>query len=163
MSFIKYIGAALLLVGAYIFISRYKRYLTLRVEESESFLRLVEHLRAEISCRLTPLGELLCLYTDEALERVGFLPFVREGVGVNEAYSRCERGLSVGREGQEILRRLFAELGRRYKAETLATLDRAREELGAYTARLESELSDDVKLAGAMAFGAAVGLSLLLL
>lgn len=160
---LKYVGAAAVLGCAYLAARRYRKFLLRRVEECESFLKLIEHIKGEISCFLSPVGEVLSNYCDEALSEVGLLTGTAQGMSLYDAYKGCEGKLSVGDEAREILERLFSELGKKYKNETVAALGRAEETLSAYTARVKDRMRDDMKLAAALIFGGAMGLLLLLL
>ena len=163
MGTLRLIGACALVASAYMIVSKYKRFLNRRIEESDSFLGLIEYLKGEISCFLSPIGALMSDYRDEVLERVGFLGGISEGKDISTAYFACEGELSVGKEAKEILGRLFSDLGKRYKAETVLALSNAAASLSEYTNGLKNKAGEELKLCAALVFGGAMGLLLLLL
>ena len=161
MTVLKLLGAAIIFGVSLYFLRAYRRFLHSRISECESFLLFIEHMQREIGCRLRPVGEILQGYRDEVLKGVGFLK--DKPSDISSSYLECENKLSVGREGKEILKRLFRDLGKSYKEGTLALLEEARGKLLAYTEGVRGSLDADVKLAAALIFGGGVGLLLLLL
>lgn len=156
----KLIGVGLIFIGAYLAArrngERERERLSLLLGY-ESFLR---EMRSRTASLLEPVSRWVGGFRCEALERVGFLPAVREGRRLGEAFSRASSGLDS--RASEALLELFSRVG--------ASLDEEVARLDAALSVLETRVSAE-KLASeertrtftVLALAAAAGVGILVL
>ena len=164
MSFaLKIIGGACVLIAAAAMARLYDAFSKRRLSECESFISLLEHIRSEISCFLSPKERIFRGYEDENLERVGFLPLVREGEDMGDAFDKISQRLLVGKSGLDILASFFSGLGRGYKDGAMALGERCIAEFRKYYESLKDESEKNVKLFRTVIIGLGLGILILLL
>ena len=89
----------------------YATMLKCRLRSLEAILSLIESLEARISAFLTPESEFFYTYSDELLEKSGFLEHLRGGKGFSEAVSLCADALFLDVCDIELLREFGDGLG----------------------------------------------------
>ncbi|MFA5561730.1 MAG: stage III sporulation protein AB [Eubacteriales bacterium] len=91
-----------------------------RMAQSEGFLLLVRHIKAQIACFRLPLGEIFHTFAHAELERCGFLPTLREGRDFAAALQAAAPAIWLSAEESGLLRAFAGELGRSYREEQVA-------------------------------------------
>ena len=156
-------GGAVLLVAAALVGREYTAYTERRISECEGFLSLLSHIEGKISKYLSFGDGLWRDFSDAELERVGFLPALREGLTASEAFSRCNARLSLGDDVRERLGAFFEDFGKEYMEGELKRLRLFREELAKIHAAECVELRKNAKVVRTLLIGAALGALILLI
>ena len=159
--FFKYAGLALIAVAAILTARRYDAYTRRRLAVTESFLRLLRHVRGRIFTFLEPLPRAVRSFSDEMLESVGFLGAVREGACLSDAFSAVAERCSLGAVARELIGSTFASLGRGTREETVAFTDSRISELTELLEQEREELARSVKLTRTLMYAAALGIIIL--
>ena len=139
----------------------YKRHIALMRRELDGFLSLIDYLKLRIECYLSTVGEVFRDFSNDTLEP--FLKRVRAGESPESAIMGAEKELVIGKEGREILKRLFSVLGREYKAGVIASIDATRSAFGDYSEHTIEEGKRNVKLTSALLLGGVLGAVILLI
>ncbi len=158
---LRYTGAVLTVISAYAVTVSYKKYVQRAERESESFLSLMDYLRIRIDCYLSTVAEVLSDFKDDAIEP--FLAKVREGNSAARAFALTQRSLAIGKEGREILSRLFSLVCGEYKTGVISAIDSSREAFSAYMQKANEEGRKNVRLVSALILGAVLGAVILLI
>ena len=119
-----------------------------RLREAEGVYQLLCYIRGQMSAFSLPLPEIYAGFSDEALEKCGFLPLLREK-GLAAALEK----FSVADENGEvyILLSAFAgRLGQGFLQEELTLCNRVIDVYGGYVDRKRAECPGKRKLQGAM-------------
>lgn len=74
-----------------------------RLKSLEAITTLIESLTVRIGSFLTPLGEFFDTYSDELLEKSGFLKYLREGKSFSDAIRLCREALFLEAEDIALL------------------------------------------------------------
>ena len=118
------LAGALLLIGGSVGLSAcYARFESRRVGQSEGFLLLLRHVRAQIACFHMPLARVWETFSCPELERCGFLPALRETGDFAAALERCRRGVWASADEMTLLRAFGSEIGRSYLEEQISCCD----------------------------------------
>lgn len=88
-----------------------------------SFIAFLKSLRTRLECYLESPDGIAAKYTDPTLELCGFLPLLREGIPIREAYLRSRGALSLPDESDKLIEALFSSFGRGYLSSELRSLD----------------------------------------
>ena len=160
--FLKLLGIGLIALASLTFFKEYKKHIEQSVALCESFHSLLTHVRRKIDCYLTPAKSLLLDFSDDALEKCGFLARAREE-GVREAYFALEKELGISSEAKEILHGVFRDFGRDYKDGTVKELDGGILSLEKHLAKEAAESEKSVKIAGTLTAAFALGVIILII
>ena len=156
MTVIKVIGAGVIMIFAIVVGREYSDYAGRRAEQLRGFLYLICHIRGRIS-RFLAFGDGLCYgFECDALESVGFLPLVREGTNLYDAFEKCKSRLSLSGAQKKILSDFFLGFGMDYKD---GELERMTDFLANYekiTERDVENMTKNVQVARALLFGGAL-------
>ena len=93
-----------------------------RVRQTEGFLLLLRHIKAQISCFCTPVRDIILSFENEALERAGFLCEAKKGDFVS-AMSLCRDKIYLDTEEINLLLAFGEELGKSYRDEQIENCD----------------------------------------
>lgn len=100
-----------------------------RVAEAEGLLSLLIHLRLTLGTYALPLADIYASFQNEALERAGFLPTLRqEGM---QAALTAAAPMGLGQEELSPLLQFAAQLGRHFLEDELRAADRVIAHLSA--------------------------------
>lgn len=162
MSFLlKILGVGLICAAAAVFFGEYKKQLEGRRDACQGFLSLLSHIRRQIDCFLTPMERLLHDFSDEFLEKCGYLE--RAGkIGIREAFFEMKDKFPLPKEAAEILQKLFSTLGRDYREGTVRELDLSISSLEKCLAKEKDDSEKDLKIAGILAASVALGIIILI-
>lgn len=156
-------GIAAVALAALIFSREFSAYQKRRMGETEGFLSLLTFMRGEINCHLRPVSEWCRDFRDPALERVGFLPALRESCDLSGAYSACERQLSVTDAERKLLSAFTSSFGHGYREDELKLVDYYCAEMGRAAARCRRDVPRYNRLVRTLCASAAVAAVILLL
>lgn len=163
MVYLKWCGAALVLVFV-LFLSReYSSYAERRAREGESFIRLLAHIEKMIDSYLLPHGELFLGFSDDWLEKSGFLGKLREGSGLSHAFSSASDRLAVSEPIKARLAEYFSGFGKGYKEAELLRLRECRTDVEKMLSAERTELEKNVKVTRALLLGGAAGIVILII
>ena len=93
-----------------------------RVRQTEGFLLLLRHIKAQISCFCTPLCDIYRDFENDSLSSVGFLSALREG-GFSYALEVCRGKIYLEHDVINMLLGFGEELGKSYREEQLEFCD----------------------------------------
>lgn len=127
---LKYLGLALILLGAVIPAVQYGRYLSKRRAELDAFIELLKCMRDEIATYMRPVPQIAANISEEIKSATGF-SFAADKDIFSE-YEIRERSLNVGRSAKEILRDVLSHLGESDRDTELARIDSAIKGLCAF-------------------------------
>lgn len=154
--YIKLFGGALIMLSALLVGREYSKFVDKRIDEMSGFLSLIEHARGEISSYLAFGGGLFARFENEALEKCGFLPLLREGCEACDAFDRSSASLSLSASQRKDLRDFFSRFGSEYaEAEiekTTAFLEKFKKDLE----RERENLTKSLSIARALLLGGAL-------
>ncbi len=94
-----------------------------RVRQSEGMLMLLRHIRTQISCFRTPIGDIYASFCSDELESCGFLPRLREGEDFCTALQECRQSLLLDEEETDLLAAFGKEVGGSYRDEQVEGCD----------------------------------------
>lgn len=109
-----------------------------RVRQIEGLLLLVRHIRGEIACFRTPVGDIYATFHNEALAECGFLAVLRES-GFSAALATGRETLYLAEEELATLTAFAEGVGRSYSAEQVALCDYTERELEKALAKRREE------------------------
>ena len=159
----KYIGIVLILFASILFGSVYSEKMNRPADEVREFLRFLRFMKERVVCYLEPPSKVACSFSSELLESSGFLPKLRSGAGLHDAFIFSRANLSAGDEELGILSDFFERSGRGYLEGELKLIDTA---IGSLERALEgySERSRTRgKSVKAISVAVGLGISLLLI
>ncbi len=93
-----------------------------RLRQTEGFLLLIRHVKAQISCFCTPLAEIFAEFENSSLEAIGFTSALREG-GFSYALEKCKDKIYLDTERINMLANFGEELGKSYREEQIECCD----------------------------------------
>ncbi len=163
MLYLKWCGAALLLLFALFCGREYSAYAERRVGECEGYISLLLHIEKMIDSYLAPPSVIFRDFECEALESIGFLPAVRSGEAASNALSLSEKNSLLPEHIREKIREYFDGFGRGYKDAELTRTRASRAELEEMLKSEKASLEKSVKVTRALLLGAAAGITILII
>lgn len=133
-----------------------------RVRQAEGFLLLLRHIRTQIACFRTPVGEIYAGFENRALASCGFLAALRRD-GFAAALRECRPGLYLGSEELALLAAFGDEVGKSYCEEQLALCDYTVGELESLFTKRRDEESGRTRVAHSLVITGSLMLILILL
>ena len=161
MLYLRWCGAALLLIAALFCSREYSAYAERRIREGAGLHALLLHIEKMIDSYLAPGSELFDGFSDERLEECGFLEKIREGG--TRAFSTTKDSLTVGEPIKKRLEDYFSLFGKGYKASELSRLRECISDLKKMLDDECEELQKSVKVTRALLLGGAVGIAILII
>jgi hypothetical protein len=161
MLYLRWCGAALLLICALICGREYSAYAGRRVREGEGYLSLLSYIEKMIDSYLTPLSEIFSVFECESLEENGFLPSIRSGKSANETLTEV-KGL-IPEQMRTLLSDYFNGFGKGYKDSELGRTREVRAEMEKMLDKERENLEKSVKVTKALLIGSAVGIAILII
>lgn len=160
--FLRILGGALLLLCALLVGREYSAYAGRRIAEHQGFIALISHSEGMIGRFLSSGDELWRGFDNEALERVGFLPLIKDGKDADSAFSTVKGRLSLGDEAKKKVEEFFKDFGSGYKDQEIARISALRAELETSLKSETAELEKNSRVLNALLVGGALGLIILL-
>ena len=163
MLYLRWCGAALMLIFALFCGREYSAYAERRSGEGRAVLSLLAHIEKMIDSYLSPHGELFLGFNDEWLEGCGFLAALRSGEGLASAFSSSQEKMLLSEGVKKRLSDYFSDFGKGYKEAELKRLRDCRADIEKMLLSEGDELKKSVKVARALLLGGAVGIAILII
>lgn len=160
--FLKFFGIGLLLLSAFAFSSECRRRIKVKNETSEGFVSLLEHIRRQIDCYLTPAARLADGFKNEALQSCGYLQQAAKD-GLASAYFALSERLPLYKSVKSELESFFGGFGREYKDGTLKELNLRISSLKELLKKEKDESDRNLKVTRTLAVSAALGAAILII
>lgn len=156
-------GGILLMLGALLLSRGYKRYLMRRVDEYRGLASLLGHAGGMIDKFLTSGRELWRDFHNDALEKCGLLPTLREGVGLKDAFDKCKDKMSLSSSAKDRISASLGGLGKEYREGEVRLLLELEGRLKADSEAEGIEAEKNIKVAGALLLGGALAAVIMLI
>ena len=161
--YLRWGGAALIMIAALFACREYSVYAEKRILQHKGFIALISHAEEMISKFLAKGIELWQDFSDSALEECGFSSHLREGRSLSEAFSACEVGICLPKDVKEELRDFFSGFGKSYKDGQLSSLSEFRKRLENRLKEEELSLEKSLKVTKALIIGGALAVVILII
>lgn len=161
--YLKWAGAAVILLSALFVGKEYSAYVRQRLEQYRGFVALILHIEGMISRFLTPQDGLWRDFNNDALQKCGFLPLLREGKGLSGAFESVKASLALSEETKEMLSDFFGNFGGNYLDGEMSRTADFRTQLENGLKQEESELEKSLKISNALLVAGAVGIVILII
>ena len=160
---VKYLGIGAMAITA-LWIGRgYSAYADRRLGEMGGISALILHMESRLGRTLDYGAELYRGFDDEFLEKCGFLPLLREGRPLYDAFSEVRSSMLLPDEVADIVDGLFSSFGNGYKDQEIERLRRARAELDKKITTLREESDKNKRVVNALLFGITASGAILLM
>ena len=160
---VKYLGIGAMAITA-LWIGRgYSAYADRRLGEMGGISALILHIESRLGRTLDYGAELYRGFDDEFLEKCGFLPLLREGRPLYDAFSEVRSSMLLPDEVADIVDGLFSSFGKGYKDQEIERLRRARDELDKKITTLREESDKNKRVVNALLFGITASGAILLM
>lgn len=160
---VKYLGIGAMAITA-LWIGRgYSAYADRRLGEMGGMSRLILHIESRLGRTLDYGAELYRGFDDEFLEKCGFLPLLREGRSLYDAFSEAKTSMVLPDEVADIVENLFSSFGKGYKDQEIERLRMARAELDKKVTTLREESDKNKRVVNALLFGITASGAILLM
>lgn len=116
----RFVGAGLILLCAAWIGGGYRAHQMRGLAEAEGIADLLRFIKRELVCFARPIGAWSADFSNEALERVGFLPLLRQNVSVADGYRQTAERFSLCERGRELFFAFCGGFGGGYREETVA-------------------------------------------
>ena len=161
--YVKWAGVAIIMLCALFFGKEYSAYVEKRLSQYRGFVAFIGHIEGMILRFLAPQESLWQNFSDEALEKCGFLPSLRSGSTLSGAFSDCEASLSLSDEQKERFSAFFADFGRDYMDGELNRASDFHRESEELLKKEEAELTKSVKITNTILIASALGIVILMI
>ena len=152
-----------MLLSALIASGEYKTYAKRRILQYEGIISLFSHLEGMIGRYLASGDGLYRGFENAELERIGLLPLLRQGVGLSEAFKRCEGELNLSKNRCKAMSDFLSGLGRDYKDRELKLLSDFCMELVKEKTLEAERLEKSVKVTSALLIGGALAFLIMII
>ena len=160
---VKYLGIGAMAITA-LWIGRgYSAYADRRLGEMGGISALILHIESRLGRTLDYGAELYRGFDDEFLEKCGFLPLLREGRPLYDAFSEVRSSMLLPDEVADIVDGLFSSFGKGYKDQEIERLRRARDELDKKITTLREGSDKNKRVVNALLFGITASGAILLM
>ena len=160
---VKYLGIGAMAITA-LWIGRgYSAYADRRLGEMGGISALILHMESRLGRTLDYGAELYRGFDDEFLEKCGFLPLLREGRPLYDAFSEVRSSMILPNDVADLVEKFFSSFGKGYKDQELERLRRARAELDKKITTLREESDKNKRVVNALLFGITASCAILLM
>ena len=150
---IKYLGIGAMAITS-LWIGRgYSAYADRRLGEMRGLSALILHMESRLGHTLDYGAELYRGFSDEFLEKCGFLPLLGEGKQLNDAFLEAKSSMILPSEVESLTEKLFSSFGRGYKDQEIERLRMARVELDKEISVSAEALEKNKRVVNALLFG----------
>ena len=147
-----------------IWISRsYASFVDTRLGEMRGISNLILHIESKLSRSLEFGVELYRDFSDDFLEKCGFLANLREGKSLKDAFSAVKGKMLLPSGVVERTEELFSSFGREYKDREIDKLRLARGEINKELEGYSEDLEKNKRVTNAILFGIAASLAIILM
>ena len=160
---LKYLLLFALLGGAIYLPNEFSRHTKKRLSECEGFFSLASHMREQIGCFLSAMDEWCAVFSDSALEAVGFLPALRENKDLALAFYCVKDKFSLSEPEREAVYRFCAAFGKGYADSELRLIDSFCQSLGEHIDAERERLPRSQRLVRTLSASVALALAILII
>lgn len=158
---VRFFGACALLLSSLAVIRSYKAYIARRGREIDALCRVIDRIYDMVDLFLSPVKRIFSGFDCEDENTNELIRDIESGATPEAAYAKIEGRLAVGKEGKEILKRLFSDLGKGYKEGALSLVEGCRRRFSEYRDTSLAEDERSVKVVSALIVGCCLGVILL--
>lgn len=160
---LKYIAIGGLALAA-LWIGRgYSAYVDRRIGEMRGLSALILHMETRLGRALDHGAELYREFSDDFLEKSGFLPLLREGKPLFNAFSEAKSSMVLPDEVSNLAENLFSSFGRGYKDQEIERLRQAKKEIDEDIAHTADLLEKNKRVVNALLFGISASCAIILM
>ena len=160
---VKYLSIGAMAITA-LWIGRgYSAYAERRLGEMRGLSALILHIESRLGRTLDYGAELYRGFDDECLEKCGFLPLLREGKPLYDAFLEVKKSMILPGEVENLVDKLFSSFGKGYKDQEIEKLRTARVELDEKIATYGEDLEKNKRVVNALLFGITASGAILLM
>lgn len=160
--YLRYGGAALVMLGALLVSRAYASYMKKRLSEYRGLERMIAHAEGEISCFLAYGSELWRNFSDEAMEGCGLLSHLRDGKGISESFELSRDAMSLSASAKQKISDMLEPLGRGYKDDEVKLLSSIGDRLSEEISRESDEAEKNIRIARALLIGGALAVVIMI-
>jgi hypothetical protein len=160
---VKYIAIAAMAITALWIGKGYSSYVDRRIGEMRGISALILHMESRLSRTLDFGRELYRGFSDDFLEKSGFLPLLREGKPLFDAFSEAKSSMVLPDEISNLAENLFSSFGRGYKDQEIERLRQAKKEIDEDIARTADLLEKNKRVVNALLFGISASCAIILM
>ena len=153
----------IILLSSFLLGRSYSKYLDKGLGELEGFLELLVYMRGKVVCYLEPAFVWQGGFSNEWLERCGFIPALRENGSLRGAYKAVHGRLSVPNEAEKVLSDFFSRTGKGYLDSEIKNLDYTVERLDKLCERMRTGLPGRRRVMNASLTALGLGLAILVI
>ena len=141
----------------------YSNYAKRRLLQYSGLIALFSHQEGMISRFLSSGDGLWRGFSNEELEKIGFLPLLREGERLYNAFQKCEGNFLLPKETTERIKEFLYASGKGYKEGEIASISAFRLSLEEEMKNESDALDKNVKVANALLIGAALAFLIMII
>lgn len=142
----------------------YKRFTERKTALCEGFVRLLEFIRTELSCRGRAVAQWAEEIDEPALAEVGFTDELKRTQSLHAAFCASEKRMPMlGVQSKRVLDGYFAAFGRSYRTEEEERARRTGEELTRILERERADAQKSVRAVRTLSYAMALGIIILIL
>lgn len=119
----RYIGMCFLFAAAALVSYMYEGRQRMCRAQADAMLRFLVSLRRELACYAKPIAAFAAAYSDEVLERISFLPVLRQQGVLSTAWRAAEDQCCLSRPMRELFGRFGESFGAGYREDELRAVD----------------------------------------
>ena len=158
-----YLGAALVLFGAYTVWRKYSEFLSMDLAQCRAFVRAFSDYREKIKCYMDTPMVWANGYSDATIGESVFIDRLKDGESFRDAYAAFRESFSLTENVDRILFNCFDRLGEGYLDTELEALEMAIDKLTGEEEALSDGLYKRRKAFGAVVGAFAVGVIILII
>ena len=159
--YFKWGGIALVMISALLVSREYSRRLDRRISEYRGLVDLIAYAECEITKSLAHGVGLWQGFSEDALEKCGLLPLLREGESLKNAFDKCKGKMALSAEASDRISAMLAPLGRGYRDSEIRLLGEIKDGLSKEL-DIESESAEkNKKIAKALLLGGALTVAIM--
>jgi hypothetical protein len=160
---IKYLGIGAMAITS-LWIGRgYSAYADRRLGEMRGLSALILHMESRLGHTLDYGAELYRGFSDEFLEKCGFLPLLKDGENALSAFLAARPSMVLSESVAEAAERLFSSFGKGYKDQEIARLCQAKKEIDEDIAHTADLLEKNKRVVNALLFGISASCAIILM
>ena len=156
-------GVFLVFLISFLAWREYTLFLHGEAREVSELIAFIKTMRDRMRCYLEPISAWVGEYSSDELERVGFLPAVRERGDFGLAYEMSRDNMSVSDEVRSVISEMISRTGDGYLEGEIAAIDSALGKLSEIENRLIGDCKNKSHAAGAMLAAIVIGAVILVI
>ena len=142
---------------------QYSEHLKKSLGQTRGFLRLLGFMRGRVSTYLDPVSRWCEDFSDEWLEKCGFVSSLRSGRTLRDAYREVEDKLSLPSDARELLDNFFSRTGLGYLDAEIKNIDYTAERLERLCENMQTGLKSRTRVVKTSLYALALGIAVLVM